>query len=210
MVAFDELLGRELPFKVTEVDEEKTRLLISNRGAASDERMAAVRVGEVAEGIVTSVQPYGAFVDINGVAGLLHISQISHDRITNVDKVLSEGDRIKVRKKEAPAPAMPATLLGTLLCSCSALAYGFCQGPASPAEAARLVPAPRAGRWAPLPAPNGAAAPVPLRLATPQALAHPHDNRPSALLSFAGSGAEPGPRARPRGSVHQETGADAG
>lgn len=128
MVAFDELLGRELPFKVTEVDEEKTRLLISNRGAASDERMAAVRVGEVAEGIVTSVQPYGAFVDINGVAGLLHISQISHDRITNVDKVLSEGDRIKVRRKEAPAPAMPATLLGTLRCSCSALAYGFRQG----------------------------------------------------------------------------------
>ena len=45
-----------------------------------------------------SVKPYGAFVDIGGgVSGLLHISQISHDRIANVDKVLSEGDRIKVR-----------------------------------------------------------------------------------------------------------------
>ena len=49
------------------------------------------------EGTVMSVKPYGAFVDIGGASGLLHISQISHDRITNVDKVLSEGDRIKVR-----------------------------------------------------------------------------------------------------------------
>ncbi len=44
-----------------------------------------------------SVKPYGAFVDIgSGVSGLLHISQISHDRIASVDKVLSDGDRIKV------------------------------------------------------------------------------------------------------------------
>lgn len=45
-----------------------------------------------------SVKPYGAFVDIGGASGLLHISQISHDRITNVEKVLSEGDRIKASK----------------------------------------------------------------------------------------------------------------
>ena len=46
---------------------------------------------------MSSVKPYGAFIDIgNGVSGLLHISQISHDRIANVEKVLSEGDRIKV------------------------------------------------------------------------------------------------------------------
>ena len=48
-----------------------------------------------------SVKPYGAFVDIGGASGLLHISQISHDRITNVDKVLSEGDRIKVSARRA-------------------------------------------------------------------------------------------------------------
>lgn len=55
------------------------------------------QVGDVVEGTVISVKPYGAFVDIGGASGLLHISQISHDRIANVEKVLSEGDRIKVR-----------------------------------------------------------------------------------------------------------------
>jgi ribosomal protein S1 len=42
------------------------------------------------EGTVMSVKPYGAFVDIGGASGLLHISQISHDRITNVDKVRTQ------------------------------------------------------------------------------------------------------------------------
>lgn len=47
-------------------------------------------------GTVQSVKPYGAFVDIGGVNGLLHISQISEDRVTNVEAVLSEGDKLKV------------------------------------------------------------------------------------------------------------------
>jgi len=49
------------------------------------------------------VQAYGAFVDMGtGTTGLLHVSQISHDRITQVDKVLSVGDKLKAR---APASA---------------------------------------------------------------------------------------------------------
>lgn len=49
------------------------------------------------QGVVQSVKPYGAFVDLGGVTGLLHVSQISHERITNVDKILQEGDKLKVR-----------------------------------------------------------------------------------------------------------------
>lgn len=55
------------------------------------------QVGDVVVGTVQSVKPYGAFVDIGGVNGLLHISQISEDRVTNVEAVLSEGDKLKVR-----------------------------------------------------------------------------------------------------------------
>ena len=43
-----------------------------------------------------SVKPYGAFIDLGGMSGLLHISQISHDRVMDVEKVLSVGDEIKV------------------------------------------------------------------------------------------------------------------
>ena len=56
-----------------------------------------VQVGDVVQGVVQSVKPYGAFVDLGGVTGLLHVSQISHERITSVDKILQEGDKLKVR-----------------------------------------------------------------------------------------------------------------
>ena len=48
-------------------------------------------------GTVQAVKPYGAFIDVGGLNGLLHISQISHDRVINVENVLSEGDKLKVR-----------------------------------------------------------------------------------------------------------------
>jgi small subunit ribosomal protein S1 len=64
----------------------------------SHERLhLCTQVGDVVTGVVSSVKPYGAFVDLGCVTGLLHVSQISHERITNVDKVLQEKDKIKVR-----------------------------------------------------------------------------------------------------------------
>lgn len=56
------------------------------------------QVGRVVEGVVTSTVTYGAFLDVGqGVAGLLHISQITHGLIPDVSKILKQGDRVKVR-----------------------------------------------------------------------------------------------------------------
>lgn len=97
VAAFEELVGKALDFKVVEVDEEKGRLMMSNKRVAQADAAAAFKVGDVVAGTVISVKPYGAFIDLgSGVSGLLHISQISHDRILNVDKVLAEGDAVKV------------------------------------------------------------------------------------------------------------------
>jgi len=97
VATFEELLGKEMDFKVMEVDEEKGRLMVSNKRAGAAEAAAAFKVGDVVTGSVMSVKPYGAFIDLGGGAsGLLHISQISHDRILNVEKVLADGDKIKV------------------------------------------------------------------------------------------------------------------
>jgi small subunit ribosomal protein S1 len=97
VVTFDELLEKEMQFKVTEVDEDKGRLMLSNRKVGAESRVSSFKVGDVVAGTVSSVKPYGAFIDLgSGMSGLLHISQISHDRILNVDKVLCEGDKIKV------------------------------------------------------------------------------------------------------------------
>lgn len=77
------------------MDEERTRLVLSNRKAAA-ESQNTYGVGSIVVGTVQTVKPYGAFIDIGGVSGLLHISQISHDRITTVETVLQPGDKLKV------------------------------------------------------------------------------------------------------------------
>ncbi|KAG6545150.1 hypothetical protein Mapa_013415 [Marchantia paleacea] len=91
----DDMVEKELPLKFIEVDEERTRLVLSNRKALAATQLG-VGIGSVVVGTVQSVKPYGAFVDIGGTSGLLHISQISHDRITTVENVLQPGDKLKV------------------------------------------------------------------------------------------------------------------
>ncbi|KAG1679620.1 hypothetical protein FOA52_006137 [Chlamydomonas sp. UWO 241] len=93
------MVGAELPVKFLEIDEDKERLVFSNKrvAGASTADLAGYKIGDVVEGTVQSMRPYGAFLDLgNGTVGLLHVSQISHERIISVDKILREGDRLKV------------------------------------------------------------------------------------------------------------------
>mmetsp|Transcript_11858 Transcript_11858/g.53532 ORF Transcript_11858/g.53532 Transcript_11858/m.53532 type:complete len:388 (-) Transcript_11858:155-1318(-) len=92
----EELIGQAVPVKFLEVDEEKNRLVMSNRLATDVVSGEGLGVGDVCKGVVQAVKPYGAFVDVGGVSGLLHISQISHDRIVAVENVLAPGDELKV------------------------------------------------------------------------------------------------------------------
>ncbi|MQM00512.1 hypothetical protein Taro_033249 [Colocasia esculenta] len=91
----EELITRELPLKFVEVDEEQSRLVLSNRKAMADSQ-AQLGIGSVVLGTVQSLKPYGAFIDIGGLTGLLHVSQISHDRVSDVSTVLQPGDALKV------------------------------------------------------------------------------------------------------------------
>ena len=93
---FEQLIGQELDFKIIECDPEKNRLMLSNKRAVTTASVSSYGVGDVVEGVVMSVKPYGAFIDLGGMSGLLHISQISHDRVMDVEKVLNVGDSIKV------------------------------------------------------------------------------------------------------------------
>ena len=54
-------------------------------------------IGNVYEGIARSLMPYGVFVDFAGKSGLLHISEISHERVEKVEDVFKEGDKLKVK-----------------------------------------------------------------------------------------------------------------
>ncbi|KDP27973.1 hypothetical protein JCGZ_19053 [Jatropha curcas] len=91
----EELLEKELPLKFVDVDEEQSRLVLSNRKAMADNQ-AQLGIGSVVLGTVQSLKPYGAFIDIGGINGLLHVSQISHDRISDIATVLQPGDTLKV------------------------------------------------------------------------------------------------------------------
>lgn len=87
-------VGKVVPLKFLEVDQAKNRLVVSNRRAMVETKLTNLEPGQLVSGVVRSIKPYGAFVDIGGITGLLHISQISHDHITDVTKVLSEGQEI--------------------------------------------------------------------------------------------------------------------
>ena len=89
-------MGEDLPLKFLEVDEERNRLVLSHRRALVERKMNGLQVGEVVIGAVRGLKPYGAFIDIGGVSGLLHISEISHDHIDTPNTVLNVNDEIKV------------------------------------------------------------------------------------------------------------------
>ncbi|CDN10934.1 MAG: 30S ribosomal protein S1 [Richelia sp.] len=92
----EDLLGEELPLKFLEVDEERNRLVLSHRRALVERKMNRLEVGEVVIGTVRGIKPYGAFIDIGGVSGLLHISEISHEHIDTPHSVFNVNDELKV------------------------------------------------------------------------------------------------------------------
>lgn len=91
----EELVGSKLSVKLLDVDRDNNRLVVSHRKALVDQTIKNMSVGSVLEGVVTAVKPYGAFIDVGGMSGLLHISQISCDHISNVESVLPLGKAIK-------------------------------------------------------------------------------------------------------------------
>ncbi|WP_320675353.1 30S ribosomal protein S1 [Prochlorococcus sp. MIT 1341] len=94
--AKEELVADFLPLKFLEVDEERNRLVLSHRRALVEKKMNRLEVGEVVIGTVRGIKPYGAFIDIGGVSGLLHISEISHEHIETPHTVLNVNDQMKV------------------------------------------------------------------------------------------------------------------
>ncbi len=98
-------VGKKLTVRVTAVDKSKERLILSAKEVlreqekeAHDHKVAMIVPGTVLEGIIESLQPYGAFVDLkDGLSGLVHISQICQKRIKKPSEVLTIGDKVKVK-----------------------------------------------------------------------------------------------------------------
>ena len=117
MKSLDNLVGTEFEAKVLEIDEKKNRLVLSRRAVLEVERQAKlaealknINVGENYKGIVRKIMPYGAFVDIGGIEGLLHISDISWQKIKKVEDVLSVGQEIEVKLQSFDAESNKLSL----------------------------------------------------------------------------------------------------
>lgn len=97
--AKSKMVGNELPLKVIEVDRDRRRLVLSMKAAQKEvreRRLRELQVGEVIEGRVASIVDFGAFVDLGGVDGLVHISNLAWRQVGHPSEVVSEGDEIEV------------------------------------------------------------------------------------------------------------------
>lgn len=102
--SFEDYKGRTMEFKIVEMDKEKNRLILSHRAVLQEEKankkeevLEDLKEGQVLEGTVQRIASFGAFVDIGGVDGLVHISQLSHEHVEKVSDVLKEGDKVNVK-----------------------------------------------------------------------------------------------------------------
>ena len=103
-VPFDGLVDTKIEVKVLEADPKKNKLILSQRQAVAEQRdqvvdnvLASLEEDSVVKGTVVRITDFGAFVDINGIDGLLPISEISWQRIKHPSDVLTLGDTIEVK-----------------------------------------------------------------------------------------------------------------
>ncbi|MGA8943018.1 MAG: 30S ribosomal protein S1 [Thermoactinomyces sp.] len=101
---FSDYKGRELTLKVIEMDPEKNKLILSHKAVLEEEqeqkrnqRLRELEEGQVLEGTIQRLTDFGAFVDIGGVDGLVHVSEIAWHRVEHPADVLNEGDTVKVK-----------------------------------------------------------------------------------------------------------------
>jgi small subunit ribosomal protein S1 len=98
------MVGEPIKCRVIEVDRERRRLILSERAALQETReslkdrlLGELKEGDVRTGRVTSVADFGAFVNIDGADGLVHLSEISWERINHPNEVLKVGQEVQVR-----------------------------------------------------------------------------------------------------------------
>ena len=101
---YAKMIGEPITVRVIEVDRKRRRLILSERAASSETRQSikervieSLKEGETYSGKVTSLADFGAFVNVNGADGLVHLSEISWDRVQHPSEVLEVGQEVQVK-----------------------------------------------------------------------------------------------------------------
>ena len=100
----DKYVGQTLMFNVLKYDRKRNNVVLSRRSILEQERISAkketlesIEEGKVLEGVIKNITDYGLFIDLGGIDGLLHVTDISWGRITRPSDTFSKGDKIKVK-----------------------------------------------------------------------------------------------------------------
>lgn len=94
------LIGKDLRVRVLDISRKDNKLIFSEKEAVKQDvagRLAKLKVGQAVEGVVTGVIDYGVFVNVDGIEGLIHISEISWERVEDPSKYVKVGEKIKAK-----------------------------------------------------------------------------------------------------------------
>ncbi|MEE2833471.1 MAG: 30S ribosomal protein S1 [Candidatus Latescibacterota bacterium] len=101
---FDQYLGNEYKFKIIKLNKARRNIVVSRRSVLEEERekmrqtlVAELEDGQIREGVVKNITDFGAFIDLGGLDGLLHITDMSWGRVAHPSEMVSIGDRIRVK-----------------------------------------------------------------------------------------------------------------
>lgn len=100
MQKLNALVGKKMTVRILDVNRKDNKLIFSEKEAVKDvvqERVEGLKEGDVVEGVVTGVIDFGAFVNVDGIEGLIHISEISWERVEDPRKYIKTGDKIKAK-----------------------------------------------------------------------------------------------------------------
>ncbi len=100
----DEMVGQTLPFKILKYNRKRSNIVLSRRVILEEEReqqrtdtLSSIQENKVVEGVVKNITEYGVFVDLGGVDGLLHITDISWGRVKHPSELFSVGDKVTLK-----------------------------------------------------------------------------------------------------------------
>ena len=100
----DEFLGRKLECKVIELNRNRNNVVLSRRAVLEDERrevrqkiLDELQPGQVVEGVISNIVEFGAFVNLDGIDGLIHISELSWSHVNHPSEVLQIGEKVRVK-----------------------------------------------------------------------------------------------------------------
>lgn len=101
---FSDYKGKTIAFKIVELEKDKNRLILSHRAVIEEEKnkqkqnlLDSLEAGQTLTGVVQRITNFGAFVDLGGIDGLVHISQLSHEHISKPSDVVEEGQQVNVK-----------------------------------------------------------------------------------------------------------------